>query len=178
MKNENEKLDQFFDNKANQWDIKQLSADHEDRFLNKLKDKKLNKKRLRVMYIAASIAVLIGITLTYRPEEKKADFTFASKETKETDSIFTVLISNQLQEIKERRSPENEKIVSDALKQMKLLDTDYNKIIQELKNNGENKLIIKALISNLQTRISFLQNVLMHIESKETINTIIDEKTI
>jgi hypothetical protein len=178
MKNENEKLDQIFDNKANQWDIQRLSANHEDRFLNKLKAKKSNKKRFRVMYIAASIAVLIGITLTYRPVEKKADFTFASKETKETDSIFTVLISNQLEEIKERRSPENEKIVSDALKQMKLLDTDYNKIIQELKNNGENKLIIKALISNLQTRISFLQNVLMHIESKETINTIIDEKTI
>lgn len=60
---------------------------------------------------------------------------------------------------------------------MKLLDNDYNKIIIELQKNGENKMIINALISNLQTRISFLQNVLQHIETNEKLISIKDEKT-
>jgi hypothetical protein len=38
--------------------------------------------------------------------------------------------------------------------------------MQELEANGESKPI-KALISNLQIRISFLQEVLQHIENNE-----------
>ena len=75
-------------------------------------------------------------------------------------------------------SPENEKIISDALKQMRTLDSDYEKIIKELETNGESKQIINAMISNLQTRISFLQNVLFHIEKNEKLKNISDEKTI
>jgi hypothetical protein len=178
MKNENEKLDQVFENKSTHWDIEYLKRNHEQRFLNKLNAKNSNKKLFWSVSIAASIIVLLGTTLLYKPAEQKTDFSFASKETKQTDSIFTVLISNQLEEIKEKRSPDNEKIVSDALKQMKSLDSDYSKIILELKNNGENKLIIRALISNLQTRISFLQEVLNHIESNEKLKSIANEKTI
>ena len=103
---------------------------------------------------------------------------FASKETKQTDSIFTVLIENELEKIREKKSPENEKIISDALKQMRTLDSDYEKIIKELETNGESKQIIYAMISNLQTRISFLQNVLLHIENNEKFKNISDEKTI
>jgi hypothetical protein len=38
---------------------------------------------------------------------------------------------------------------------MRTLDSDYTKIIKELETNGESKQIIYAMISNLQTRISF-----------------------
>ena len=99
-------------------------------------------------------------------------------ETRQTDSIFTVLIEKELIKIKEKKSPENEIIIQDALKQMKTLDVDYQNIIQELKNNGENKSIIMALITNLQTRISFLQNVLQHIEQNEKIKELSDENII
>jgi hypothetical protein len=58
------------------------------------------------------------------------------------------------------------------------LDSDYAKIIKELEVNGESKPIIYAMISNLQTRISFLQNVLKHIEDNENRKNIPDEKTI
>ncbi len=55
---------------------------------------------------------------------------------------------------------------------------NYEKIIKELETNGESKQIIYAMISNLQTRISFLQNVLLHIENNEKLKNISDEKTI
>ncbi|MGO4821602.1 MULTISPECIES: anti-sigma factor [unclassified Flavobacterium] len=173
-----ETLDQVFENLTNQWDTAELDNDHNHRFLKKLKTKKSYKKYFIPLSIAASIIILLGITITFQAPPKKQEFNFASKETKQTDSIFTVIISNELNKIKDKKSPENEKIISDALKQMKLLDNDYNKIIQELKANGENKLIINALISNLQTRISFLQNVLLHIESNEKINKLQNEETL
>jgi hypothetical protein len=61
---------------------------------------------------------------------------------------------------------------------MKILDIDYQKIIKEIATNGENRQIIYAMISNLQTRISFLQNVLTQIEATEQLNTQNDEKTL
>lgn len=178
MKEKNEGLDQLFEKFENQWDIQELESNHNERFLEKLKSKKKHKKRIVSFGIAASIVFMLGISLFHNTNVKPNDLKFASKETKQTDSIFNVLIENQLEKIKDRKSPENEKIIADALKQMKALDGDYEKIKLELEKNGENKQIIYALISNLQTRISFLQNVLKCIDNNDKINTISDEKTI
>ena len=176
MKNENDQLDQMFANLTNQWDIHTIKTNHEHRFLNKLKPSKF--KLLLPVAIAASIAFLFCLTIIHQPEQKQKEFTFASKETKQTDSIFTVIIERELEIIKDKKSPENEKIISDALKQMKTLDTDYAKILKELERNGESKPIINALISNLQIRISFLQEVLQHIENNEKLKNISNEQTI
>ena len=178
MKKENKKLDQLFEKFENQWDIESPESNHEQRFLQKLKSKKPNWKRFVSIGIAASIVVILGLSIFNTTPKKTEELQFASKETKQTDSIFTVLIENELEKIKEKKSPENEKIISDALKQMRTLDSDYEKIIKELETNGESKQIINAMISNLQTRISFLQNVLLHIENNEKLKNISDEKTI
>lgn len=178
MNNENEKLDQLFENLENQWDIQELDDHHIKRFSEKLALKK-QKRNFGLFYaIAASVVVLLGITLFYPKADKHQELKFASKETKQTDSIFTVLIEHQLEEIKAKKSPENEKIINDALHEMKRLDSDYEKIKHELEVNGESKPIIYAMINNLQTRISFLQNVLQHIEETEKLKNLKNEKTI
>lgn len=180
MKKENEQLEQLFQNLENQWDIETIESNHETRFTEKLKSKKSKKSKNNhfiSIAIAASVVLMLGISLFYNTNKKNDDLKFASKETKQTDSIFTVLIENQLEKIENKKSPENEKIIIDALKQMRTLDNDYNKIIKELETNGESKQIIYAMISNLQTRISFLQNVLQQIENNEKIKYISDEKT-
>lgn len=178
MKKEIKKLDKLFDKFENQWDIETLESNHEQRFVQKLKSKKSNWKRFVSIGIAASIVIMLGLSIFNTTPKKTEELRFASKETKQTDSIFTVLIENELEKIREKKSPENEKIISDALKQMRTLDSDYEKIIKELETNGESKQIINAMISNLQTRISFLQNVLFHIEKNEKLKNISDEKTI
>jgi hypothetical protein len=177
MKKENKKLDQLFEKFENQWDIESPESNHEQRFLQKLKSKKPNWKRFVSIGIAASIVVILGLSIFNTTPKKTEELQFASKETKQTDSIFTILIEKELEKIKEKKSPENEKIIADALKQMRTLDNDYDKIIKELETNGESKQIIYAMISNLQTRISFLQSVLQHIENKEQKINIADEKT-
>lgn len=180
MIHENEKLDKLFEKFDSQWDVQEPENSHEIRFLDKLnsKTKKKSKRNYFIsMAIAASIVVLLSISFFYNSNAESSELKFASKETKQTDSIFTVLIEKELEKIKEKKSPENEKIIADALKQMRTLDSDYQKIIMELETNGESKQIIYAMISNLQTRISFLQNVLQHIEDNENRKIISDEKT-
>ncbi|MDA6068862.1 anti-sigma factor [Flavobacterium sp. AC] len=180
MKKENDDLDQLFEKFENQWDVKRMNADHQVDFLHKLNKKKQPKKKNNAVWaIAASIVVLLGISLFYNNNEKPKEFKFASKETQRTDSIFSILIDNELVKLKEKSSPENEQIINDALKQMKVFDADYTKIIKEVQKNGENKQIIYAMISNLQTRISFLQTVLQRIEENEKFkNTTTHEKTL
>ncbi|MEP6803828.1 MAG: anti-sigma factor [Flavobacterium sp.] len=178
MKKENDGLDQLFEKFENQWDIKRMNADHQVDFLNKLNKKQPKKKNYAVWAIAASIVVLLGISLFINIAEKPKEFKFASKETKRTDSIFSILIDNELVKLKEKSSPENQQIINDALKQMKVFDADYEKILKEVQKNGENKQIIYAMISNLQTRISFLQTVLQRIEENEKFKNTTDEKTL
>jgi hypothetical protein len=177
MKKENKKLDQLFEKFENQWDVESPESNHKQRFEQKLKSKKSNWKRFVSIGIAASIVLILGLSIFNTTPKKTEELKFASKETKQTDSIFTILIEKELEKIKEKKSPENEKIIADALKQMRTLDNDYDKIIKELETNGESKQIIYAMISNLQTRISFLQSVLRHIENKEQKINIADEKT-
>lgn len=178
MKKENNNLDELFKKFENQWDVQEMSPDHQIDFLNKLNKKQPKKKNYGAWAIAASIIILLGISVLYNNNEKRKEFKFASKETKQTDSIFSILINNELVKLKEKSSPENEQIINDALKQMKVFDADYEKIIKEVQKNGENKQIIYAMISNLQTRISFLQTVLQHIEENENLKNTTDEKTL
>ena len=178
MKKENDDLDQVFEKFENQWDVQEMSADHQLDFLNKLNKKQPKKKNYTIWAIAASIVVLLGVSLFYNNTQKPKEFKFASNETKRTDSIFSILINNELVKLKEKSSPENEQIINDALKQMKVFDTDYEKIIKKEQKNGENKQIIYAMISNLQTRISFLQTVLQRIEENENLKNTTHEKTL
>jgi len=178
MKKENDDLDQLFEKFENQWDVKRMNTDHQVDFLNKLNKKQPKKKNYAVWAIAASIVVLLGVSLFFNNNEKPKEFKFASRETQRTDSIFSILIDNELVKLKEKSSPENEQIINDALKQMKVFDADYAKIIKEVQKNGENKQIIYAMISNLQTRISFLQTVLQRIEENEKFKNTTDEKTL
>ncbi|TCN55324.1 anti-sigma factor [Flavobacterium circumlabens] len=179
MKKENENLDQLFKKFENQWDVEEVNPDHQLDFLNKLNNKKKPKKNYYAVWgIAASIVLLLGISVFYNDSQKPKEFKFASNETKRTDSIFNILIDNELVKLKEKSSPENEQIINDALNQMKVFDADYQKIINELQKNGENKQIIYAMISNLQTRISFLQTVLQRIEENENLKNTTHEKTL
>ena len=88
------------------------------------------------------------------------------------------MIQYEWDKIKEKKSPLNEKIIADAMVQMKVLDADYEKIKQDLIKNGENKQIIYAMIRNLKTRISFLENVLYQINTTEKLITTTDENTL
>jgi hypothetical protein len=180
MEKKNDNIENLFERLQNQWDIHEPDENHYDRFLEKQSRTRrgTTRKYLTTLSIAASILLVVGFFTFYKPGKPADDFVFASKETRQTDSIFTAMIKMELNKVQQKNSPLNEKIIADALVQMEILDRDYEKIKQELAKNGENKQIIHAMIRNLQTRISFLENVLEHLESNEKLQNATDEKTI
>ncbi len=98
-------------------------------WLNKLKKTKPKKNYSITYAIAASIVLMLGISVFFNVSHKPKELKFASQETKRTDSIFGALIANELEKLHDKKSPENEQIINDALKQMKAMDGDYAKII-------------------------------------------------
>jgi hypothetical protein len=178
MKKTHDPIEKLFENFENQWDIQELPHHHHERFLNKQKSRNQTKSTWYQISIAASILLLVGLFFLLNKNEPTKDFKLASAETQRTDSVFSAMVQNELIQIKEKKSPLNEKIVNDALKQMQQMDADYEKIKRELVENGENKQIIYAMIHNFKTRIEFLENVLKQLDNTEKLNTTNHEKTI
>ena len=55
-------------------------------------------------------------------------------------------------------------MIEDALLEMERLEKDYESLKIEIRKNGENKQIVFAMITNMQTRISFIKQVLEQVE--------------
>ncbi len=179
MKQQRDNLEDLFNSNQHDWDLKELPNGHEIRFINKQKYKPSGKRWISIS-IAASILLLVGVFTFFNPQKNQVkNIALASVQTREADSVFTSIINVELQKLKSDKSPENKKIINDALKQMIAMDADYEKIKQEMNKNGESSQIIYAMISNLQTRISFLENVMKQIEKNSNLkNTVSNENTI
>jgi hypothetical protein len=67
--------------------------------------------------------------------------------------------------LKKKETPQSKALINDALKQMEALEKDYENLKQEIIKNGENKQIIYAMITNMQTRITFIKSVLDQVET-------------
>ena len=165
-------LDNLFNQLENNWDTEEPAFGHDKRFMKRLEEsKKRGNKKLWltiVTPIAATIAILLGVFITYNPSENIQDtpqVAELSPEAKETQLYFASIIKKEIAKVEEESTPETQKIVDDALYRMEELEKDYDKLTQELSEKGENKKIIHAMITNLQIRISFLEEVLIKIEN-------------
>ena len=178
MKNENKRLDKLFNHFEGQWDLEEPSLGHQERFLNKLNGKKKKKSLLYRISIpaAAAIVIVTGIMLTSLPGKQQVAVK-VSPQTEKTQLYFASIIEKELAKVEKEDSPETKKLVQDALLHMQELERDYTKITQELEKKGENKQLIHAMITNLQTRISFLEDVLTKIENIKKIKANYHEDT-
>lgn len=170
MKKEKDNIKELFNNFQGQWDTEEPELGHQQRFLKKLKNKK-KKKQKSFLYklvfpAAAAVIILLGLIVTYNPEPSpQQQAAEVSPHVKETELYFTAIIEKELARVEKENSPETKVLVQDALNRMQVLEKDYDKLMHELVNKGENKKIIHAMIINLQTRISFLEEVLNRIEN-------------
>jgi len=160
LNNKNENLD-------TDWDFRELPKGHEARFLAKLNASQPKRNNSwRLMAVAASMILLVSLltwhlSQTNLPVEEPM---FSSKQTQETHDYFESLVAMELSKLKKVETVATQSLIDDTMKEMKLLDDDYQKIMLEFKNQGESKQLIHALITNFQTRINFLENVMTQIE--------------
>lgn len=179
MNNEKDKIETLFSNLKDSWDTEEPTIGHKERFMAKLgkqevvKTKTKSSRRLWLTIatpIAAAIVVFLGIFLTYTPKENieattNTEIADLPPKVQETQLYFSGIIKQEMAKIEKESTPETKKIVDDAVIRMAELEKDYDMLIIEIQKNGENKRIIRAMITNLQTRISFLEEVLIRIEN-------------
>ncbi|UJH66918.1 hypothetical protein [Allomuricauda sp. SCSIO 65647] len=175
-------LQELFDRLQGQFDFEEPKAGHQERFLEKLNRSKglvtLEKKETRSVQwwkplsIAASIALIavLAIQVFVQKPTLEEQVVKIAPEVSETQFYFASLIEEQVQELKDAKSPETAKMVDDTLAQLDRLETDYKQLEQDLVNGGNSKIILNAMIINFQTRIDLLKEVLTNIEEVKNLN--------
>lgn len=180
MKKSEDPIESIFERLDNQWDTELPNFGHADRFMEKLNRQPVQKKKnnWKSFAIAASLLLTAGLITFYQYTNKPVDqWENASVQTKETHDYFASVVEKELAVLKANQTKETEPIIADALKQMKVFESDYQKIIIELQKNGDTKQILYAMIVNFQTRISFLEDIIKQIEIINHQNTIQNEKS-
>ncbi len=180
MQLKKDSIDELFDRLKGEFNTETPKINHQERFLEKLKGAKPIKRKnnwWKPLSIAASVVLVVslfvGKSLTEKPE--LADI---SPQMEETQIYFTSLISQELEKIKGEENENTKKIIDDTLIQLQKIETDYKALKNELIKNGEDKRIIYAMITNLQTRIDLLKTVLEQIEEIKQLKNTSYENTI
>lgn len=165
-------LHTLFDNLQNDFDIEVPESGHQQRFLDKLNNQNkavviLQPKRniwKPFIGIAASIALLVSVFIGYQSNNESRDLASVSSEMATTQDFFTSAINDELEKLNNETSPEYQELKVDALFQLEILQQNYLQLRDDLNESGDDKRVIHAMISNFQSRIDLLQNVLEQID--------------
>lgn len=164
------------------WDLAEPKTGHKERFLSRIGQKTEEKKVVHLNFwwkplaVAASVLFIVMLALTRNTGTTSKELAAISPKMEETQDFFSAAIANELYEIKERRTPENNKLIDDALGQLNILETDYIKLKKDLVKSGEDKRVIYAMITNYQTRIDLLREVMKQLDNTEQLKTQNHEK--
>lgn len=181
---EKDDISKLFENLEGTFDTKEPQDDHRQRFLEKLQFsqgvvaiQKKKKSWWKPLSIAASIAIFLGIGFGLFNTTLSIDQQVAkiSPEVSQTEFYFANLIEEQVRELESESTPATKKIIDDTMLQLKKLETNYKMLEQDLLKGGNSKLILSAMITNFQTRIDLLQNVLNQVEDIKNIKKYNDE---
>ncbi|MEM9680754.1 MAG: hypothetical protein AAF901_10565 [Bacteroidota bacterium] len=172
-------IDQLFSNLEGQFDVHTPVDGHEMRFLEKLDNKKEKKTYWKsFIAIAASVIICVGLFTTFNNKPEVLDLASVSPELSEAQDFFSITIETELKKLDLERSPETEDIIHDALRQIKILEDKYEILKQDLTETDGDQRVIYAMISNFQSRIDVLNNVLEQIENYKQLKSKNDENTI
>lgn len=171
MKND---IDKLFENLKGSFDTEEPAAQHKKRFLNRLENAQkvtnISVKRnyfSRPLAIAASIVVLIAVGFGVYTNLSSIDEQVAaiSPEVANTQYYFASLIEEQVKELQQKSTPETQQIIDDTMSQLRRLEIDYKSLEENLIDGGNSKILLSAMITNFQTRIDLLKEVLNKIET-------------
>ncbi|WP_127136988.1 hypothetical protein [Flagellimonas oceanensis] len=177
-------LDSLFERLQGEFDVAEPQNGHQERFLEKLNQGQgtiaLNKKKTswwKPLSIAASIALvaILGYQAFGPQPNIKQQVVKIAPEVSQTEFYFANLIEQQVEVLKEEKTPETAQLVDDTLTQLQRLDKDYQTLEQDLVNGGDSKIILSAMITNFQTRIDLLKEVLSQIENIKNLKSQNDE---
>lgn len=176
MRIDKDNIDKLFTGLEGKFDVFDPSEHHAAVFSEKLKQKQSSRKKTAVRkwwYVAASVVVILATSVSALMfgSQKPDDIAEVAPELYQSQTYFTGIINQELEKLKKEDSPETKKIVQDAVTQINKLEKDYETLKKDLIENGADKRVIYAMISNLQNRIELLKHVLETIDNVKTIKT-------
>ena len=181
---EKDDLKDVFKGLKGTFDTEEPKVRHQERFLEKLNNanqvvtlQKVKKNWWRPLSIAASVAVICLLAIGVYNSNPTVDQQVAkiSPEVSNSQVYFASLIEDQVKLLENESSPEAQKIISDTMIQLNKLEINYNQLESDLINGGNDKLILSAMITNFQTRIDLLQDVINQIETIKNLKNYNDE---
>ncbi len=179
-----DKIDILFKRLEGSFDTQESPAGHQSRFMERLNAQKTQPARRsfgwwKPLSIAATFIVLITLGLAQgdaRPES--ADLASISPEMEETQSFFTTTINRELETLRSLHNADTEDLVNDALIQLSKLEAEYDQLKVDLVDSGNDNRVVYAMISNLQSRVDLLQEMISNIEEYKNLKTNENEITI
>lgn len=161
-----------------------LSSGHENKFEDKLM-KELHQKQSKPqtwkwLSIAASLALLITVSIQFIPESKSPIIEKPEKENKISlgtispeyntiEKYYTNSINLAISELD--ITEENQEILDSYLNKIKELTNEYKTLTLELNTKGVNEQTIDALISNLQLRLQLLKRLKKQLNDLKELNS-------
>lgn len=166
-----------------EFDFAEPNVGHFERFQAKLNDEKKTKPNHKTSWLWLSVAAMVllafGFMLGNLNTQKGIQLADVSPKMQETQNFYLASIQQEIELVKAKQIPENQKIIEDSFEQLTVLETKYEELTLELKESNEDKRVIFAMISNFQTRIEVLQNLLQQLEEFQSFeHNIPENKTI
>ncbi len=167
-------LNNLFENLKEDFNIEEPKLGHQQRFLNKLNNKKetiidlpkpVRKLWRPLLGVAASIVLLISVFAGIQQSNNLRELASISPEMANTQDFFMSVITSELEKLNSEETPEFQDLIVDALFQIKILEENYAQLKIDLSESGDDKRVIYAMISNFQKRIDLLQNVVKQIDN-------------
>ena len=168
--------------------VSEMPKGHEARFLLKLEEQLPQKKRHFNYKVAASIVLLIGLTFSsiylfngteavkmpiktveVEPINKTKTLGDISPDLKKVEDYYLANINLQLASL--TITPDNKMLFDGYLEQLERLNTEYNKLNEELTETGVSQNLVNALITNLKLRLNLMHRLDEQIKELESIKS-------
>jgi len=124
-----------------------------------------------VLRVAASIVLLLGVASFIGLSlytNNNTETQYVSKELLDIDTHYQGLVAYQVELV--RKSPHlTPKDKEEFLSFMDELDTEYETLRDEMRNNLDNERVLEAIVANYKKRIELIENLLQQInDAKKT----------
>ncbi len=155
-------IQRLFEGVQGELNTSEPNEGHFERFNARLTDPNKEKRKtkkgiLAYIAIAASLFILVTFGLNNALKTTNKGLAAVSPEMNETHNYFSNLIAHELSIIEGEKTVENQRVIEDALQHIKILETEYSLLEEDLKRSGNNRRIIYAMVDNFQKRITILQ---------------------
>ena len=165
-------LEDYFKKNKENFDFAEPNLGHFERFQKRLETDSQKSQRKGgtpwyILAVAASVLLFFGYWMgNYNQNDlnKGLELAEISPQMEETQNFYVATIQKEMEEIKSMQTPSNQRIIDDAFKQLDLLETNYQRLTLELKESNADKRVIYAMITNFQSRLLVLQNLMDQLE--------------